>query len=671
MKGNKKRKREKVSEDLLCPPTVNSDGSQANTPGGGLKEPNGQTVKRFAPRSGSQFRVGPSFIPQRPLGVLRTASGVDLNPIISARIDRGFHIENGQWIGYKRNYFTLVAAFDFKGGFNLNLLNQGINWSASEHSSLKENVLYFKLCLTGGVSESPEQQVRLIQHTAKRDHGPQMSPPVLNIIPGELPSHNVIRQIANIRNNVKVDMSNRLFFLDEETRCHLLKAGRSDFLGRYPRGEKVAVAARYDRIQFQFPAHINGSKPKENDRFILSLNLIAVLISGKEVTVASTATLTLTVRCRSPSTYIASAPKKADLKRLSTKPVKIEKRGYLAALNGSKDVAITTESNDVAVATENCDVGSTPKNNNVPETFPKECPLSVIDTNLLDKKVRKPSKPSFESLGSVIWGKARPCSSGKRKQFLVKLVLHSRQKILFQDNAQECDNVRAMEVNLSEKDHLKALNMSKQTEELSKIPGNLENIRHDTIVGPLEIDGRAYKNLKNRSFGTLTISSGLSSTDSYKWQFKKTNEIKYNCPDLQPTRALTSCERLHKAMKDYEAAKVDLEALSQLNNCNTLGWDNISDVWDRNFPYSLNIFEDVTTSTPLTTKIGLECQSTRPALCSTTVRCVHGMKRREKLTNLKLFVEQDFNDAEDLSFIRLRDGIEECKPLIRADKSNY
>ena len=71
------------------------------------------STRKVAPRSSDLFRVGPPFsISKQHQPVYCVGTDMPVTPLLHARIDRGFEMgETGSWIGYKRNYFTLVASF--------------------------------------------------------------------------------------------------------------------------------------------------------------------------------------------------------------------------------------------------------------------------------------------------------------------------------------------------------------------------------------------------------------------------------------------------------------------------------------------------------------------------------------------------------------------------------
>lgn len=256
----------------------------------------GSKKRKVAPRSGLQFKVGPTFESTtlyRPIYISSTNESVF--PFVNARIDRGFENYGGEWIGYKRNYFTLVSCFELEDQ------NPDIFFSEKFHilNDLGEvdNISCFALRLVSRCSED-DTVVNLIQHTAKRDRGPQYLPPVYPAISGYLPSHSIIKQASNIRNGDKIDQYNRLFYLDNNT---LQNSVDDSILGTYPEG-RIATVARYERIQFSTSINYRKST-MVNRHFVLKVELLGLLDDGKYAVLASTETQPLVVRGRSPSNY--------------------------------------------------------------------------------------------------------------------------------------------------------------------------------------------------------------------------------------------------------------------------------------------------------------------------------------------------------------------------------
>ncbi|CAK7891599.1 meiosis-specific transcription factor Ndt80p [[Candida] anglica] len=250
---------------------------------------------KIAPRSSLQFKVGPSFekvLIDTPL--YSRSSGATITPVINSRVDRGFDLIDGEWIGYKRNYFTLVTAFEFKYHSRKQVLNDSFFVMDSDG---RLEIKFFALrivskCVEDGI------MVNLIQHTAKRDKGPQISPPVYPSVPGTLPTHFTIKSAANIRNDAKIAHLNKLFFLSSDEAMH---ASPNKLLSTYPIGP-ISIAARYERIQFS--TSINCRKYSTvNRHFILTVQLLGFFDDDKSVILAHSSTPELVIRGRSPSNY--------------------------------------------------------------------------------------------------------------------------------------------------------------------------------------------------------------------------------------------------------------------------------------------------------------------------------------------------------------------------------
>ncbi|OBA19421.1 p53-like transcription factor, partial [Metschnikowia bicuspidata var. bicuspidata NRRL YB-4993] len=279
-------------------PTPAPDAREAPAP------PEGASLnqRRLAPRSSNQFRVGPPFS-ATTAGARLVASGHEhVEPRISARLDRGFDMIDGEWIGYKRNYFTLVAAFQF--------VDLPPDATATESFSYVDGageprpVRAFKILLTSVCLEDSSTAVTLVQHTAKRDRGPQSSPPLYYAVPGDLPAHSTMKLVANIRNGDKIDRCNRLFYLLKEDHQRAAESSPHCVLATYPRDCDISLVARYERIQFLSAGCGNRKLASTNNKhYVLVVQLLGVTDLGLHVVLASSQSPPLIVRGRSPSNY--------------------------------------------------------------------------------------------------------------------------------------------------------------------------------------------------------------------------------------------------------------------------------------------------------------------------------------------------------------------------------
>ncbi|QLL32775.1 hypothetical protein HG536_0D02970 [Torulaspora globosa] len=228
---------------------------------------------KIAPRSTLQFKVGPPF---ELVGSYNTVLEADtLETVlfqINPRIDRGFDFIDDGWVGYKRNYFTLVSSFETPGLDLDTFLNSSFKVQMHDrHNSPLLLVKYFAVKIRAR-SDDDRTEISLVQHTAKRDKGPQFTPATCPLIPSALPQHQIIREASNVRNSVKMRKYDSTFFFhrDEDRE----KYNVHGIVYSYP-DECIQKVARYERVQFA--SSINVKKPsQQNKHFRLHVVLGAV-----------------------------------------------------------------------------------------------------------------------------------------------------------------------------------------------------------------------------------------------------------------------------------------------------------------------------------------------------------------------------------------------------------
>ncbi|KAI5969698.1 hypothetical protein CANMA_001361 [Candida margitis] len=251
---------------------------------------------KIAPRSNLQFKVGPPFgttIEVSPVFV--KSSKLQLNPIIEARIDRGLDLDGDCWVGYKRNYFSLVSSFSFEGIKSSVSLCQEEGFSLATMGECHDIKRFAIRLVSRYVADNNETE--LVQHTAKRTVG--VTPPIIYVIPGTLPSHSAIKQSANLKNREKLERTSQLFV----TKYSQLKIeGEESILYGYTKKEAFVNVAKYERIQFT--GSVGGHRRSEKNDVILQVQLLAELKEKDTfAVVAVTNTPPLTIRGRSPSSY--------------------------------------------------------------------------------------------------------------------------------------------------------------------------------------------------------------------------------------------------------------------------------------------------------------------------------------------------------------------------------
>ncbi|EJS43476.1 ndt80p [Saccharomyces arboricola H-6] len=230
---------------------------------------------KIAPRSTLQFKVGPPFELVRDYcSVVESQTGRVLDLRIIPRIDRGFDHIDEEWVGYKRNYFTLVSTFE-TANCDMNSFLKGIFDLQFEDSLLdnKLRVQYFAIKIRAK-NDDDETEINLVQHTAKRDKGPQFCPSVCPLVPSPLPKHQIIREASNVRNITKMKKYDSTFYLHRD-QVNYEEYGVDSLLFSYPE-DSIQKVARYERVQFA--SSISVKKPsQQNKHFSLHVILGAVV----------------------------------------------------------------------------------------------------------------------------------------------------------------------------------------------------------------------------------------------------------------------------------------------------------------------------------------------------------------------------------------------------------
>lgn len=272
-------------------------------------------TRKVAPRSSDLFRVGPQFGATRQHREIycKHLGGMEVTPVVEARIDRGFEIgENGNWIGYKRNYFTLVSAFhledfDYDKFLQTKFYTVEKGGAAGGAPPTKVDISYFAIRLVAKCSDD-DVSISLIQHTAKRDKGPQFPPPIYPAVPGDLPDHETVKSSCNKRNGNKIENMNKIFYFDrlEHYSENGLDAMKDPLvLKNYP-SDSIAKVARFERIQFTSSIRVKSTTVNLR-YFTLNVELLGIVedeeMQIQPVLLSSIETPPLIIRGRSPSNY--------------------------------------------------------------------------------------------------------------------------------------------------------------------------------------------------------------------------------------------------------------------------------------------------------------------------------------------------------------------------------
>lgn len=174
---------------------------------------------------------------------------------INPKVDRGFFLADNDWTCYRRNYFQVSSAFSATDAHGLE----------AELPCLMEmdnnlcTVTGFAIGISARVANG-EKKIELVQHTPKRDKGPQLIPQPKPVRSGGDPH-------------------------------------------RYNGIGTNQLVATFERLQFKTATANNGKRRAAQQYYILILELYAQIENGQQYKVAMTESAPLVVRGRSPGHY--------------------------------------------------------------------------------------------------------------------------------------------------------------------------------------------------------------------------------------------------------------------------------------------------------------------------------------------------------------------------------
>lgn len=179
---------------------------------------------------------------------------------VQSKMDRGFFMADNDWTCYRRNYFQVSSVFSIHGFnqyYSMNDPQQPQQIFVQSEGTLAP-VQRFLLGVTSRVANS-DKEIELIQHTPKRDKGPQCRPEPKPITPG---GNLTMSSVANNQNIVT-----------------------------------------FERIQFKTATANNGKRRAAQQYYVCVVELYAETDRHQLVKVGSCRSAPLVVRGRSPGHY--------------------------------------------------------------------------------------------------------------------------------------------------------------------------------------------------------------------------------------------------------------------------------------------------------------------------------------------------------------------------------
>ena len=221
---------------------------------------------------------GPPLQKTTVLHQIHTADGQHVQPEINARIDKGFFLADQDWTCYRRNYFSVACSYSLTprtGSTPLYLLRPS-------GASMTESIQGFAMTIAAVVDGAGGKPVELVQHTPKRDKGPQGKPERVKLNPHSAGSVGLYSGSGSLGGSL---------------------GAAQGFEQPYSQGTaEQRTVANFERIQFKSATANNGKRRAAQQYYHLIVELFAD-VAGSWVKVATRISVPMVVRGRSPGHY--------------------------------------------------------------------------------------------------------------------------------------------------------------------------------------------------------------------------------------------------------------------------------------------------------------------------------------------------------------------------------
>lgn len=245
----------------------------------------------------------PPFNAQETYGTI-TCDGNTVVPSIDAKIEKGFFLSNDSvWTCYRRNYFSVNVSFGLTPWMtNSRLyLDQG-------NGKTPEQIQSMAVSLAAAVDGTGGKTIELIQHTPKRDKGPQL--PMKKELLAPTPpgkSHEHSSYHLNTFQPISTQPGPQLPLQNESD-------GTQQFSPTSHASSNYQHA--FERIQFKSATANNGKRRAQQQYYHLIVELWANIQNPRDqeprwVKVAARSSHPVVVRGRSPSHYQNEGPHNA------------------------------------------------------------------------------------------------------------------------------------------------------------------------------------------------------------------------------------------------------------------------------------------------------------------------------------------------------------------------
>lgn len=229
-----------------------------------------------SPTMGDPNQASPPLHNTEVIHQLQTSDGQIIRPEIFGKIDKGFFMADNDWTCYRRNYFSLNCSYTLHPTIPTG------NIHLCQHGGSSPQVYAFALSIAAVVDGPDGKAIELVQHTPKRDKGPQDKPGRITLAPRQPPSLGMYGGDNG---------SGRSLYGDQN-------------FGTNP--GQPPTEATFERIQFKNATANNGKRRAAQQYYHLMVELYADVGSQhaeRYVKIATRISAPMVVRGRSPGHY--------------------------------------------------------------------------------------------------------------------------------------------------------------------------------------------------------------------------------------------------------------------------------------------------------------------------------------------------------------------------------
>jgi len=222
--------------------------------------------------------TSPPLHPTEVIHQLQTSDGQNIRPEIFGKIDKGFFMADNDWTCYRRNYFSLNCSYTLHPTIPTSTVH------LLQHGGSTPQVYGFALSIAAVVDGRDGKSIELVQHTPKRDKGPQDKPARITLAPRPHPS------IGMYGGDSGLGGSSRGLY--------------DPTYNQNP--NQPATEATFERIQFKNATANNGKRRAAQQYYHLLVELFADVGAqhpDRWIKIATRMSAPMVVRGRSPGHY--------------------------------------------------------------------------------------------------------------------------------------------------------------------------------------------------------------------------------------------------------------------------------------------------------------------------------------------------------------------------------